>query len=59
MPDQSIKRSTKIALTGILTITLVILSGFLFNMFGVTYGAEQAGLTSLVGIIASLKLLAG
>lgn len=54
---QPIKRSTKVALTGILMTLLIISAGFIFNTFGVNYGAEQAGLTGLVGIIASLKLL--
>lgn len=55
--DQPIKRSTKVALTGILMTLLVVFAGTLFNTFGVNYGAEQAGLTGIVGIIASLKLL--
>ena len=62
MPTQSqvhIKKSTKVALTGLLSVVLVCAAGALFNLFGINFGPEQAGLTGVAGVIGSLKLFAG
>lgn len=57
--QMQIKKSTKVALTGLLSVILVCAAGIIFNLFGVNFGPEQAGLTGVAGVIGSLKLLAG
>ena len=59
MPDQHMKKTTKMLITASLSILLVVVAGYLFNTFGVTYGPEQAGLTGIAGLIGGFKLLAG
>ncbi len=53
------KKSTKLLITGILTILTIVIAGEIFDAIGVKFGFEQASLTGIAGIIGSIKLLAG
>lgn len=53
------KSSTKLLLTGILTVITIVLAGELFDAIGVIYGPTQAGLSGIAGIVGSFKLFSG
>ena len=57
--EPHMKKSTKLLVTGVLTVVTIVLSGEMFDAMGLHYGLEQLGLSGLVGIIGSFKLLAG
>jgi hypothetical protein len=53
-----LKQSARMLVIGLLIILTIIVTGEISDAIGVTFGLEQLGLASVVGLIGSLKLLA-
>jgi hypothetical protein len=58
-PETKMKASTKLLISGLLTVLAVILAGTIFDGLGVLFGPEAAGMSGIAGLIASFRLLSG
>lgn len=50
------KTSTKMILTGLLSLMTIVIVGEMFDAIGVAFGPVQAGFSAFAGIIGSLRL---
>ena len=55
----AMKKSTKLLISGVLTMITIVIAGETFDAIGVKFGLEQLGLSGLAGMIGSFKLLSG